>query len=66
MNSYETVARYRKAERIASAIEELEIFNADDIPSIPPAGLRLIEEFAQVRPASAETWRWSARSSALA
>jgi len=55
-NQYETLARYRKAHRIADAIRRLEIFTPDDTTNLPLVARRSIEVFAEVRPASEATW----------
>lgn len=52
---YETVARYRKADRLADVIET---FNgsAADVESMAVEGRRMAEKLAMVRVASDATW----------
>lgn len=55
MNTYETVARYRKAERLADVLETFSGTGAD-VEVLPTEGRRMAEQLAMVRVASEATW----------
>lgn len=54
-SSHETIARYRKAERLADVLETFS-GTADDVDDLPTKGRRMAEELAMVRVASEATW----------
>lgn len=54
-STYETTARYRKAERLADVIETFSGSPAD-VAAMPVEGRRMAEQLAMVRTASESTW----------
>lgn len=54
-NQHETVARYRKAERLADVLETFS-GTAADVDALPTQGRRMAEQLAMVRTASESTW----------
>ena len=59
MNTYEAIARYRKAERLADVLETFH-GTAKDAETLATEGRRTAEKLAMVRVASEATWALTA------